>query len=30
MREELGAFCWTDLAPVIVNFGRDERGSISL
>ncbi len=27
---EVGAFYWTDLAPDIVNSGREEQGSISV
>jgi hypothetical protein len=29
-RSEVGAFYWTDMAPDIVNPGREEQGSVSV
>jgi len=29
-RNEVGAFYWTDMAPDIVNPGREEQGSVSV
>jgi hypothetical protein len=30
LQDEVGAFYWTDMAPDIVNPGREEQGSVSV